>query len=794
MSLGPRRPTGAEGPFAGPLRLPQSPRRKALALVVLLGLLAGLGSLVVEVWPGTNRQHVVASHRRGKPVHPPSTTGGRLEYQQAMTLLPSAGANYVDVRGALQHLRDDGANWVYLAPTWSSPGPCSSTIHPVPGLTPPDAQVDLVTSLAERLGLHVALEPLLTVERGLVSSASIDPRRQGTWWRAYDIFIEHYVDLAIRAHASEVVIGTALPHLSTGTARWVELIGTIRHKYSGLLTYGALGDEYERVRFWPELDAIGIDAAWTLSPVPTTVVGRLVNDWYPVMEKLADTAARWHKPVVFTRVAFANAFGPVLTEPGPAALPAPVEQAAAYDALLTVARGEPWLRGLDWWAWTAETPTRLPTSTSPAAAAEGVLRSFWTATGGAPSVAVTAFGTAAARAIAGMIAATLQGEIAHGYNAGVHGLWVNWRAGPTRDSENFNGTGYPDALSGGPVRHDPATDLRFLHTLLAWEAEGQGSAAVQHEISLFETIVLKEFTGTQDLRGWYYDELTAIGTLSGDSRFTTVAYDLASAYARDFNPRLGAIIESGTRFPTGFYRSDWALEEGAALVEAGARFDRPKWAGEGKAAIAFVTAHAFVKGEGTFLHALTDVVTPGGRANRDEVISRSGGTNGDGTVVQPSEVAQDAVALLEAGYFGADAGLVLEGESLLRAFSPEQDQLGLWDRAGGGYYENGDFAGPSFFHPGAFAVKAGKKDSDQLAMLMAFHLADELDSRRPFVAAEAQLLDVAQRLYEPAEEGFPFEVRTDWGLVRLAGCNCSEDWVTAEADGVALEALESLDW
>lgn len=390
-----------------------------------------------------------------------------------------------------------------------------------------------------------------------------------------------------------------------------------------------------------------------------------------------------------------------------------------------------------------------------------------------------------------MVTATLANEARYGYNPATKGLWVNWQRSADGTLEtNYNGSGHPDPPAGHNARHDPATDLRFLHNLLQWRADHPGSGAFASTIACYTAVVKAEFAGTDDLRGWYYGELRAIGQLSGDAWFTRTADNLVASYERRFDPRVGTIFEEDREHPSGFYRTDWALEEGSDLVVAGTRTHHPKWVVNGLSVLSFVRAHAYLPASGTYLHSMSDVLLPNGTVNPNETMATSSDTAGNGRTIDPSEVAQDAVALMEAGEAGRDAALVAEGEQLLGAFSPAVNTLKLWDTSSGGYYENGSFTGSTFSAPGSFEVSSGKKDPKELAMLQAFHYADKIERMRPFAGAEEAMLQVARRAYNPAQAGFPFELTAKWAQVRLYRCGCYEGWVTSEADGIAVEALQ----
>ena len=390
------------------------------------------------------------------------------------------------------------------------------------------------------------------------------------------------------------------------------------------------------------------------------------------------------------------------------------------------------------------------------------------------------------------ILVTLQNMARDGHDQATGGLWVNWAVSATGSlTTNYNGTGTPDAPAGSGARHDPATDLRYLHDLLTWQSQHPGDAQFAAQVSLYTSVVKQEFAHTKDLRGWYYDELSQIGRLSGDPWFTAAARYLAAAYAAEFNPRVGTIFQQDAAHPTGFYRVDWALEEGAALVEAGATFRQPTWVADGLSVLAFVRAHAYVAAQGTYLHAMKDILLPNGEVNPDEAIAYSDETGGAGGTVVPSEIAQDAVSLLEASAAANDSALLTEGMDLLGAFSPSTNTLGLWDNSVGGYFESIDFSGGSFDNPLPVIIKSGKKDPDQLAMLQAYHLADELVPSMPFVAVEQALLKVGLESFESSQSGYPFEETSGWQPVVEATCGCQEVWVTSQSDDIVLEALQA---
>lgn len=282
------------------------------------------------------------------------------------------------MRDALTELASDGVDWVDLVPTWFQSTPTSSELKRRVGYTPSDTAVAHAVRTAHALGLKVAIKPQVNVadHAGRSTILPSDPAR---WWRSYDAFIKHYARLAASTAADELVVGTELSGVVGDTWHWERLIRSVRAVYHGYLTYAALPYDYRRVKFWPELDAIGVDAYWKLSSKPSTDFAALVGAWKPILSDLAATSARWSKPVVFTEAGYASQVGTV-TDPASWTLserPAPEEQAVAYLALLRATSGKAWFRGVNWWEWRQDNKSIATDFTPEKKAAEEVLRAAW---------------------------------------------------------------------------------------------------------------------------------------------------------------------------------------------------------------------------------------------------------------------------------------------------------------------------------------------------------------------------------------------------------------------------------
>ncbi len=378
-------------------------------------------------------------------------------------------------------------------------------------------------------------------------------------------------------------------------------------------------------------------------------------------------------------------------------------------------------------------------------------------------------------------------------NAGLGGLWINWRAGTKPLLVNFNGSGSPDKID--PPRHDPFTDFRYLHNLLSWKHQHPHDKQFDAETKKFMTLVKSEFAGTHDQRGWLYDELMDMWRLSKDEFFRDTSRSLAEYYAtKEIHPDIGAIYKTRTDNPNGYYRVDNALEVGCALVMAGVEFKRPDWRAKGERLVNFVYAHAYLSDAHLFLNLMDEVRQPDGSANPNEKIYREPFRNYvvDGGIVRFGNIGQEALSLLHT-YVVTTNRLYLErAEDLLRPLTSEINELGLWDTKNGGYFNGVQFDGPDFLHPGKPKLLDSKKESGrQFHMLQAFHVANQVTGGKYRSMEGAMLRVLLDKAYYEPGRGIVYEMAPDWSLLKAKSGGFA-DWVTSEAMGCALLAMFSL--
>ena len=216
------------------------------------------------------------------------------------------------------------------------------------------------------LGMNVLLKPNLDVKTG-EWRAHIDPADPEGWFTEYGNFIGTFADLAEQKGVAMLSVGTEMNTLeqSQHDTRWRDLIGDVRSRYSGDVTYaanhGAIGGNiggYTNVGWWDALDYIGIDAYFSLTHQLDPTPAQLQTAW----TGLADSIESWRssagltQQVLFTEVGYRSLDG-ANTEPwgGDVTTDAdPQEQADAYEALMTTMWSRSWFDGVFWWSWETE--------------------------------------------------------------------------------------------------------------------------------------------------------------------------------------------------------------------------------------------------------------------------------------------------------------------------------------------------------------------------------------------------------------------------------------------------------
>lgn len=206
--------------------------------------------------------------------------------------------------------------------------------------------------------LKVMLKPQIWSHTGWIGDQDFETDEEWkAWEKSYTDYIMFYIDIAIEKDVEMVCIGTELKmHVSKRPAFFTELIAKIRMVYNGKLIYSANWDSYDAVKFWGDLDYIGLSAYFPLSADETPKVKDLIKKWQPTCALLNKTSRKYGKKIIFTEYGYLSIGGSagktwLLEKRVRTSQVNEKAQANSYEALYKVFSEEPYWAGGFLWKW-----------------------------------------------------------------------------------------------------------------------------------------------------------------------------------------------------------------------------------------------------------------------------------------------------------------------------------------------------------------------------------------------------------------------------------------------------------
>ncbi|MEE9211290.1 MAG: hypothetical protein V3U29_01425 [Phycisphaeraceae bacterium] len=214
-------------------------------------------------------------------------------------------------RHAIDELKALGFNSVLvITPAFQTNGASVTVrLETGPGRGPSRQQLVALLGYARDRGMQTVLMPvvLFTAPRGNEWRGKIKPQRWDDWWQSYREVVDYFVGIANEAGVQIFCVGSELLTTERQTGRWVSLIAHVRRRFQGQLIYSTNWDHYHVPGFWPQLDAIAMNAYWNLvtetdpaRPDPAALAER----WRQIREQLLAFAAEQGRPVLLTEVGY----------------------------------------------------------------------------------------------------------------------------------------------------------------------------------------------------------------------------------------------------------------------------------------------------------------------------------------------------------------------------------------------------------------------------------------------------------------------------------------------------------
>ena len=213
---------------------------------------------------------------------------------------------------------------------------------------------------------HVFVVPLLSAGGALTWSGSVHFTTLGevqAWFTSYWQALRPFAVAAAQAGAEQLAIGTELEQLQAAPAFfWHQLLARVHAVFAGRLTYDLNWSSlYKPLPTWlgdPLLSMIGVSVYIPLTETRERLdPAALPGLWREHIGKLLDVlSVQSHKPVLISEIGYRDsAYALYQSWRGDAAIQAepadPEEQAAAYNAALSNALVDPYIKGIYFWAW-----------------------------------------------------------------------------------------------------------------------------------------------------------------------------------------------------------------------------------------------------------------------------------------------------------------------------------------------------------------------------------------------------------------------------------------------------------
>ena len=355
------------------------------------------------------------------------------------------------------------------------------------------------------------------------------------------------------------------------------------------------------------------------------------------------------------------------------------------------------------------------------------------------------------------------------------GLFINWRGtwsgkqATALANTNIRETGLSDQQAHSAPRHDPLTDLTYLVNLYAYQAINPADREFAPDVARMEPIVQQEYAKEGYYRCWVYFQLRDLGSLQPAQGWDALATRFAAGvYQHYYDSQAGTVADPRHG---GIYRTDYAAECGAVLIDAGQREGNAAWVSAGNSTLTRLIKQA--QNPGTHLFPLQMMVGPG----RDALVQSQ---------LTIGEEAQLLNSFLDAyDLTGNKSYLDAVLEAVNSLYSPA---IGLWDRANDGFFFSVDADGQS--------LNAHYKESRQAWMLPLLQHLARIEDGGVWAAREQEMLTVVRdKLWQPSINGYPYRETPGFTVYQSHNgpgrTNVQEDWVTSEAMGIAGESLAS---
>ena len=208
---------------------------------------------------------------------------------------------------------------------------------------------------AKQLGMVSMLKPQIWLRRAWPGAIKMNTDEQwDQFFKYYHSWIMHFAFLAEIHNIEMFCAGVEFAHATLAKEEeWRKILGSIKKLYHGQLTYAAnWGYEFEQIKFWDEVDFIGLNCYYPLSESDTPSDRELKSRFEGVKDKIKKVYKEYQKPIVFTEIGFRSIPAPWKNPHAEDSEEYKAEdQARCYEVVFEGIKNEPWCAGILWWKY-----------------------------------------------------------------------------------------------------------------------------------------------------------------------------------------------------------------------------------------------------------------------------------------------------------------------------------------------------------------------------------------------------------------------------------------------------------
>ena len=166
--------------------------------------------------------------------------------------------------------------------------------------------VKTLVDYANNYGMKVMIKPQVWMWDGWVGGFDLETEEDWQKWESdYEKYIMVFAEIAANKNVELFCIGTEYKIAAVKReAFFRELINKVRNVYSGKLTYAANWDNYHNIRFWDELDYIGVDSYFNLVEQKTPNIEDMKDAWQSWVDQIKMVQTDYNKQILFTEYGY----------------------------------------------------------------------------------------------------------------------------------------------------------------------------------------------------------------------------------------------------------------------------------------------------------------------------------------------------------------------------------------------------------------------------------------------------------------------------------------------------------